>query len=73
MKTTLNRINRIYPNGFTWHVWRHYRTGRLLSQYRPNGGAELSPGRDWELVRSMPSNPKITNPQQLDRILFENL
>lgn len=72
MKTPLHILNRIYPNGFTWHVWKHQRTGELRSQHRPNGGESLPPGRDWEIVRSLPHDPKLCQ-RRLANKLFSNL
>jgi hypothetical protein len=72
MKTPPHILNRIYPKGFTWHVWKHYRTGELRSQHRPIGAAPFSPGRDWTLVRSMPNNPRLCQ-RKLSSLLFDNL
>lgn len=72
MKTPPHILNRIYPKGFTWHVWKHHRTGELRSQHRPPGAPPLSPGRDWTLVRSAPNNPRLCQ-RKISSLLFDNL
>jgi hypothetical protein len=72
MKPPLHTLNRIYPNGFTWHIWKNQSTGELRNQHRPLGADPFPMGAGWELVKSTPHKPKLC-PQKLLHHLHEGL
>lgn len=72
MKTPTHLLNRIYPHGFMWHIWRHRRTGQLCAQHRPHGGETMPLGPHWVVVRSMPHDPNIDH-RLMEHRLFAGL
>lgn len=72
MKTPLYAINRVYPNGVTWHVMQHTLTGELRAQFRPIGAEPYSLGRGWALVRSVPHNPALKQ-RCLEQMIYDGL
>lgn len=73
MKTPIHFLNYLYhPHGFTWHIMQNSRTGQLRSQHRPHGAEPYPLGKAWTLVRSLPSNPALSD-SRMTNLMFDGL